>query len=178
MFDLISLFVPYPDSKVYGANMGPSWDLSASDGPHVGPMNLAIRVGSSYQYTIIASSNVLAPSMPQATTRTSYDMAQHVYMHHWAINSSPTTQQNGRHFTDDTFFNENVKVSIKIHCILVFNGPVDNIAALVQIMAWRWPGGKPLSVPMMVRLPTHICVTRPQWVKKSPYVCLISKSWN
>ena len=23
--------------------MGPTWDLSAPDGPHVGPMNLAIR---------------------------------------------------------------------------------------------------------------------------------------
>ena len=32
-------------------------------------------------------------------------------------------------------------------------------------MAWRRPGDKPLSEPMMVRLPTHICVTRPQWVK-------------
>ena len=40
----------------------------------------------------------------------------------------------------------------------------NNIAALVQIMAWRRPGDKPLSGPMMVRLPTHICVTRPQWV--------------
>ena len=32
-----------PDSKVYGANMGPTWVLSAPDGPHVGPMNLGIR---------------------------------------------------------------------------------------------------------------------------------------
>ena len=31
-----------PDSKVHGANMGPTWDLSAPDGPHVGPMNIAI----------------------------------------------------------------------------------------------------------------------------------------
>ena len=31
-----------PDSKVHGANMGPNWVLSAPDGPHVGPMNLAI----------------------------------------------------------------------------------------------------------------------------------------
>ena len=34
----------YPDSNVHGANMGPTWVLSAADGPHVGPMNLAIRV--------------------------------------------------------------------------------------------------------------------------------------
>ena len=32
-----------PDSKVHGANMGPTWVLSAPDGPHGGPMNLAIR---------------------------------------------------------------------------------------------------------------------------------------
>ena len=32
-----------PDSKVHGANMGPTWALSAPSGPHLGPMNLAIR---------------------------------------------------------------------------------------------------------------------------------------
>ena len=30
-------------------------------------------------------------------------------------------------------------------------GPIDNIPALVQIMAWRRPGDKPLSEPMMVK---------------------------
>ena len=34
---------PIPDNKVHGANKGPTWVLSAPDGPHVGPMNLAIR---------------------------------------------------------------------------------------------------------------------------------------
>ena len=33
-------------------------------------------------------------------------------------------------------------------------------------MAWRQPGAKPLFEPMMIILLTHICVTRPQWVKK------------
>ena len=32
-----------PDSKVRGANMGPTWVLSAPDWPHLGPTNLAIR---------------------------------------------------------------------------------------------------------------------------------------
>ena len=41
---------------------------------------------------------------------------------------------------------------------------INNIPSLVQIMAWRRPGDKPLFEPMMVSLPTHICVTRPQWV--------------
>ena len=32
-----------PDSKVDGANMGSSWVLSAPCGPHIGPINLAIK---------------------------------------------------------------------------------------------------------------------------------------
>ena len=79
-------------------------------------------------------------------------------------------RQNGRHFSDDTFkrffLNENVRISIKISLKLVPGVRINNITVLVQIMAWRWPGDKPLSVPMMVRLPTHICVTRPQWVNE------------
>ena len=36
--------VSCPDRKVHGANIGPTWVLSAPDGPHVGPMKLAIMV--------------------------------------------------------------------------------------------------------------------------------------
>ena len=39
---------------------------------------------------------------------------------------------------------------------------------IFQVMACRRPGDKPLSEPLMVRLPTHICVTQPQWVKINP----------
>ena len=35
-------------------------------------------------------------------------------------------------------------------------GPINNIPALVQIMAWRRPGDKPLSEPMMISLTTYI----------------------
>ena len=38
------LSIAIADSMVHGADMEPTWILSASDGPHVGPMNLAIRV--------------------------------------------------------------------------------------------------------------------------------------
>ena len=55
------------------------------------------------------------------------------------------------------------KILIKISLKFVPNGPINNIPALVQIMAWRWPGDKPLSEPMMVILQTHICIPRPQW---------------
>ena len=37
-----SLFIPNPDSKVHGANMGPIWGWKDPGGPHVGPMNVAI----------------------------------------------------------------------------------------------------------------------------------------
>ena len=78
-------------------------------------------------------------------------------------------RQNGRHFAEDIFkclfFNENVWISIEISLKFVPKGPINNIPALVQIMAWRRSGDKPLSEPMVVSLPTHICVTRPQWVK-------------
>ena len=77
-------------------------------------------------------------------------------------------RQNGRHFPDDIFkcifLNENVWIPVKISLKFVPKGPINNTPALVQIMAWRRPGDKPLSEPMMVSLPTHICVTRPQWV--------------
>ena len=81
-------------------------------------------------------------------------------------------RQNGRHFPDDIFkcifLNENVWISIKISLRIVPKGPINNIPALVQIMAWRLDGAKPLSEPMMVRLLMHICVTQPQWVKERP----------
>ena len=50
--------------------------------------------------------------------------------------------------------------------MFVPQGPINNIPALLQIMAWRRPGDKPLSEPMIIILLTHICVTRPQWVNK------------
>ena len=77
-------------------------------------------------------------------------------------------RQNGRHFADDIFkciFQiENIWISFKISLKFVPKGPINNIPALVQLMAWRLPGDKPLSELMMASLLTHICVTRPQWV--------------
>ena len=60
---------------------------------------------------------------------------------------------------------ENVWISIKISLKFVSMGPIINIPSLVQIMAWRRPGDKPLSEPMMVSLPTHLWITRSQWAK-------------
>ena len=77
-------------------------------------------------------------------------------------------RQNGRHFVDDIFkyifLNENVWIPIKMSLKFVPKGPISNIPKLAQIMAWHWPGVKPLSEPMMVKSPKHLCVTRFQWV--------------
>ena len=78
-------------------------------------------------------------------------------------------RENGHHFADDIFkcifLNEDVWIMLKISLKFVPKVRINNIPALVQIMAWRRPGDKPLAEPMMVSLLTHICVTRPQWVK-------------
>ena len=84
------------------------------------------------------------------------------------LNNTLRQRQNGCHFADNIFkclfFNENVWISIKISLKFVSKGPMNNIPALVHIMAWRRSGNKPLSEPMMVSLPTYICVTWPQCV--------------
>ena len=96
-------------------------------------------------------------------------------------------RQNGRHFADDTFkrifMNEKVRISINISLKFVPKGPINNIPALVQIMAWRRPGDKPLSEPMMVNFLTHICVTQPQIVKRMGQLtscinCFLATSLN
>ena len=92
-------------------------------------------------------------------------------------------RQNGRHFADDTFHrifvNENVRISIKYSLKFVPMGPINNILALVQIMAWCRSGDKPLSEPMMASLLTHIriCVTRPQWVNEQ-WIKFLNMEWR
>ena len=87
-------------------------------------------------------------------------------------------RRNEKHFADDifkrTFFNENMWISIKGSLNLVPKGPMNNIPALIQIMAWRCSGDKPIPEPMMVSLPTHMFVTRPQWVKVYAW-CVITQ---
>ena len=91
-------------------------------------------------------------------------------------------RQNGSHFADDlfkcSFFNENVWNTIKISITFIPKGPNYNIPSLVQILAWRRTGDKPLSEPMMARLLTHICVTRPQWVKWFTWIYNMEVSMN
>ena len=87
------------------------------------------------------------------------------------------SRRNEQLFADNIFkrifFNENVWISITISLKFVRKGSNNNIPALVQIMAWRRSGDKQLSEPMMVSLPTHICVTRLQWVNMTSHITIV-----
>ena len=89
------------------------------------------------------------------------DLTTTVYLKHWGGDKMPgifqTTFSNA--FSWLKIYEFRLK-SLKF----VPKCRINNIPALVHIMAWRRPGDKPLSEPMMVMSPTHICVTRPQWV--------------
>ena len=100
-----------------------------------------------------------------------YNVLCAVYMnrfYEWLTLNSSRLWRNRRQFANNIckciFLNENVLMSIKILLKFIPKGPINNIPALIQIMVWCWPGDKPLSEPMMVRLLTHICITQPQWV--------------
>ena len=64
---------------------------------------------------------------------------------HWGRDKMATISQT-------TLSNE---ILIKISLKFVPKVPINNIPSLVQIMAWRRPGDKPLSEPMMVSLLMH-----------------------
>ena len=76
--------------------------------------------------------------------------------------------QDSCHFADIfkcIFLDENVWILLKISLKFILKFQINNIPALVQIMAWHRPGDKPLSQSMMDSFLTCICITRPQWVK-------------
>ena len=66
------IFWYHPDSKVYGANMGPTWGRQDPGGTHVGPMNFAIweviiwslNQGWFVNTTLRISSQAISPYIP------------------------------------------------------------------------------------------------------------------
>ena len=74
---------------------------------------------------------------------------------HVLSHTPPPPGKNGRHFPEDIFkcifMNKKFCVLNKISLKFVPKGPINNILALVQIMAWRRSGDKPLSEPMLTQ---------------------------
>ena len=130
------------------------------------------HVESLLQQSVISSNDSLSKISRNKKALSDITYAAYVLNKEWKNLTSwfntLRPRQNGRHFADDIFkcifLNENARISLKISMKFVPKVRINNISALFQIMAWRRPGDKPLSEPMMVSLLTHICVTRPQWV--------------
>ena len=51
------------------------------------------------------------------------------------------------------FLNENDRIPIQISLKFVSRSPIDNKPTLVQVMAWRRTGDKPLFEPMLAQFP-------------------------
>ena len=180
--------------------MRPTWVLSAPDGPHVGPMNLAIRVHHSFGFATSYNTFQWYTSLQQALQWQGYISNQFSNRNvlQWLcvsellmiglpmlnymmcgmlqtciVMTTPRLTHWGRdkmvaisHTILSNAFSgiEIIKFWLKISLKFVFKGANNNIPALIQIMAWRQTGDKPLSKLMMVRLQTNRCVNRPQWV--------------
>ena len=67
--------------------------------------------------------------------------------------NSSSPGQNGCHLTDDIFkcISLNEKFLNPIWMKFVSKGAIDNMWALVQVMAWRRIGDKPLPEPMLIQ---------------------------
>ena len=80
-------------------------------------------------------------------------------------------RQDGRHFPDDIFkcifLNENVWISLTISLRCVRKVRINNIPSLVQIMAWRRPGDKPLSEPINLESLTNVGICTDAYMRHS-----------
>ena len=77
--------------------------------------------------------------------------------------------ENGRHFADDIFncifMNEKFWILIRISLKFVPKGQIDNTTTLVQVMAWRQTGDKPLPESMQIKLiDAYMRHIRERWV--------------
>ena len=121
-------------------------------------------------YHMITSGTVR--SFTTYTDMVQYNTELLSYCSHHAALATLRLRQNGCCLADNTFkvifFNENVRILIKISLNFVPKGLINNIAAVVQITAWLRTGDNlPTSHYLNQwwhRLPTHKCITRAQLV--------------
>ena len=124
-----------------------------------------------YKIQIIFTCVLTSPNVPKRHFRNTwyfvYGFIMVKSLCHRGCGGTLRPRQDGRRHFQMQFLNEYIWISINISLKFVPKGPINKIPTLVQIMAWCRPGAKPLSKPMMMSLLTHICVTRPQWVKSN-----------
>ena len=66
-----------------------------------------------------------------------------VILRHWDRDETDAILQTA--LSNAFLLNENLLISMKFSLKVIPKGPIKNIPALVQIMAWRRPDDKPLS---------------------------------
>ena len=71
------------------------------------------------------------------------------------------------------FVNDKIHIWITIPVNIVPEGPVHDKLSLVEVMAWRQTGAKPLPEPMMTMVSD---VTRPQQANPYPGLCVTKAS--
>ena len=85
--------------------------------------------------------------------------------------------QNGWHFTGNIFrcifMNEKFCILIPNSLKFVPKCPIDNMSALVQVMAWHQIGNKPLPEPMLIQFTDAYMRHLGRWVKRINSNCKI-----
>ena len=82
----------------------------------------------------------------------------------WLLNTETKWPTFRRWHFECISLNENLRILNKISLKYVPCGLINNMATLVQIMAWHRTGDRHYLKPYWYVVMTHICVIRPQWV--------------
>ena len=106
-----------------------------------------------------------APRPQRNSQHSGWLKSQAIFMTRSFFFNTLRLRQNGPHFSKCIFLNENVWIVIKISMKFVLQSPINNIPALVQMMAWHRPGNKPLSESMMISSMTQTSYTKTLPVK-------------
>ena len=98
------------------------------------------------------------------------------YLTHWCWDTTSANLQPT--FSNVLSRKKMYEFRLKISLKFVPKGLINNMTALVQIMAWRRSGDKPLFEPMMFESLTHLCVTRPKCVNMHPSRRVVMSQWG
>ena len=108
----------------------------------------------SYKYNLIPLVTVFTQILLPVFADSISSRVGITWLHFTRFLNSLRPRRDRRHFADDifkcVFLNENEWISLRISLKFVPKVRINNIPSLVQIMAWRRPGDKPLSEPMVV----------------------------
>ena len=126
----------------------------------IGVIFLSNLISSLFTSKLLCGKNIcVLPVLAPGHQQPQYWTLHYAFMSFQLFNTL-RLRQNGCHFADNIFkcifLNENVWIAIQISLKFFPRGPINNIPALVKLLAWHQPGNKPLFEPMMVSLLMHM----------------------